>query len=149
MNTWHWLTVGLVGIGMIPAPWLLDRLGLWLEERGWLYYRNRKPTSSPMSAWVGMQQFIEPGVKHVVQVGQEHLSEEDAAAKKESIMANLLASLDAMPVNGEEVRFYLTQAKGEGLDWRMLYEGAVQIQLAARPDRADLIPPLDDAAPPE
>jgi hypothetical protein len=41
-----------VAIGLVAAFVSLDRLCLWLEDRGWLYYRRKKPTSSPMSAWV-------------------------------------------------------------------------------------------------
>ena len=147
MNVWHWLIVGLAGLGLIPAIWLLDRLGLWLEDRGWLYYRKKKPTTSSMSAWVGLQQFIEPGVKHVVQMGQERRVGDDEAGRKERLLANVLASLEAMPLNCEEIRTYLTLAKREGLDWKELYEEAVQIQASARPERADLIPTTDDVAP--
>jgi hypothetical protein len=147
MNAWQWLISGLVGIGLVPALWLLDRLGLWLEDRGWLYYRKKKPTSSSTSAWIGMQQFIEPGVKHVVQIGQDRRSEEDETARKERILANLLASLDAMPANRAAIRFELIQANREGLDWRMLYEEAVKIQRSTRPERGNLIPPVDDVAP--
>jgi hypothetical protein len=149
MNAWHWMIVGLAGIGLLPALWLLDRLGLWLEDRGWLYYRKKKPTTSSMSAWVGLQQFIEPGVKHVVQMGQERRIEDDQAGRKERLLANLLASLEAMPPNREEIRTYLTLAKREDLDWKELYEEAMQIQASARPERADLIPTWDDVAPVE
>jgi hypothetical protein len=147
MNTWHWLTIGLVGIGLIPALWLLDRLGLWLEDRGWLYYRRKKPSSSAMSAWVAMQQFIEPGVNHVVQIGEENRSEDDEAARNEKVLANLLASLDATPVNCEEIRAYLAVAKRASLDWKKVYDEAVKLQRSARPDRADHIPQIEDVAP--
>jgi hypothetical protein len=149
MNAWHWMIVGLAGIGLLPALWLLDRLGLWLEDRGWLYYRKIKPTTSAMSAWVGLQQFIEPGVKHVVQMGQERRSEDDEAGRKERLLANVLASLDAIPLNREEIRTYLTLAKREGIDWKALYQEAAKIQGSARPEQADLIPTRDDVAPVE
>src|SRR5262249_8623654 len=60
MAAWSWLLWGLVAIGAVAVVYGLHRLGLWLEERGWLYYRNKRPSSSPMSAFVAMQQFIEP-----------------------------------------------------------------------------------------
>jgi hypothetical protein len=149
MTAWHWLlwplAVGVVVLGLYG----LDRFCLWLEDRGWLYYRKKKPSSSPMSAWVAMQQFLEPGVKHVVHVGQERRSEGDEAAGKERLVANLLASLDATPVNPEEIRVYLAIAKEKGIDWRKLYDEAVQVQRAVRADRVDLIPPLADVAPQE
>jgi hypothetical protein len=147
MNGWHWLIVVVAGIALIPALRLLDRLGLWLEEKGWLYYRKKKPTSSPLSFWVGMQQFIDPGVKHVVQVAEERRVEDDQTGRKERILAYILANLDAMPVNREEIRFYLIQAMRDGLDWKGLYEEAVQIQRAARPEQANFIPPIDDVRP--
>jgi hypothetical protein len=52
-----------------------------------------------------------------------------------------------MPVNPEEVRLYLAIARGKGIDWQKLYEEAVRVQLAARPDRAELIPPLENVIP--
>jgi hypothetical protein len=149
MSVWAWLIVGLLAIGLIPALWLLDRLGLWLEDRGWLYYRKKKPRSSPMSAWVAAQQFIEPGVKHVVQVSQERRNEGNQGADRDRLLANILAAMDATPVNPEETRFYLVIAKREGLDWEELFEEAVRVQRSARPDRVDLIPRLEDVAPRE
>src|SRR5262249_40340946 len=97
--------------------------------------------------WVAMQQFIEPGVKHVAQISQERRSEGDEEADKDRLLANILASLDATPVNPEEVRLYLVIAKRKGLDWKDVFEEAVRVQRSARPDRADLIPPLEDVAP--
>jgi hypothetical protein len=147
MPVWAWLIIGLLAVGVIPALWLLDRLGLWLEDRGWLYYRKKKPSSSPMSAWVAAQQFIESGVKHVVQVSQERRNEGNQGADRDRLLANILAALDATPVNPEEIRLYLVIAKREGLDWKELFEEAVRVQRSARPDRVDLIPRLEDVAP--
>jgi hypothetical protein len=147
--SWYWLLWGLPVVGLVAALYGLDRLCLSLEDRGWLYYRRKKPSSSPMSAWVAMQHFLEPGVKHVVHAGQERRSEDVEEAGKERLLANLLASLDATPVNLEEIRLYLAIAKGKGLDWRNLYDQAVRVQLAARPDCAGSIPPFEDVMPEE
>jgi hypothetical protein len=148
MEGWHLLVGGLAVLGVVAALYGLDRLGLWLEDRGWLYYRRKKPSSSPASCWVAMQRLVEPGVKHVAHVGQERHGE-DAEAKKERVMAALLACLDATPVNKEEVRLCLTAARRQGLDWRGLYEEAVRLQRSARPDLAPGLPSPDDVAPPE
>jgi hypothetical protein len=67
MEFWHWLEWLALAVGSVAALFGLDRLGLWLEDRGWLYYRRRKPTRSPMSGFLAMQQFIEPGIRHVVE----------------------------------------------------------------------------------
>jgi hypothetical protein len=144
MSGWLWFVVVLLGIAVLPAVWLLDRLGLWLEQQGWLYYWNKQPTSSPMSAWVALQQAIEPGVKQVVHVSEERESQEE---RNEKLLANLLAALDAQPVNLDEVRLYLTQARRAGIDWKALYDEAVRVQQAARRERAGLLPSVQDVAP--
>lgn len=85
MATWHWLIVGLVALlvalSLVPVLRLLERLWLWLEKRDWLHYRNEKPTGSSMSAWGALQQFVEPGVRHVIQVKQRQ-NEEDQEARR-------------------------------------------------------------------
>ena len=141
MESWHWGVWPALAIAIVAALFGLDRLGLWLEERGWLYYRRKKPTSSPMSALVAMQQAIEPGVKHVVEVKHHQRSEKEKAAGKERLLAMLVEVLKSSPVNVEAVRLYLVAAKEMGLDWQALYEGA---SMAAGGTR---LPPLDDVAP--
>ena len=37
---------GLIVVGGLGAVYGLHRLGLWLEKRGWLFYKHKKPTSS-------------------------------------------------------------------------------------------------------
>ncbi len=147
MDFWQWLTWGAAAIGIIAILIGLDRLCLWLEDRGWLYYRRKKPTSSPMSALVAMQQFIDPGVMHVVEVRHKKRSETDIEADKERILAMLIEILQSTPVDGEAVRFYLSSAKNLGLDWRALYEQAVQAALHEAPNRASLLPSLATVAP--
>src|SRR5262249_7794473 len=114
MSGWHWLLVGLAVVAVVPGLWLLDRLGLWLEDRGLLFYRRRKPSSSPISSLVAMQQFLEPGVQHVIQAGQERRVEDAEGANRRRLLACLLAALQETPVNPEVVRVYLAQARREG-----------------------------------
>lgn len=147
MAFWNWLLWSLVGIGGVAALYGLDRLGLWLEQRGWLYYRKKRPSSSPMNAWVAMHQFIEPGVTHVVQARQKRRSKSEEGDAKAWLLATLSALLEANPVNAEEIRRCLTLAKGEGMDWRKLYEEAARIHQACQPDRSDLVPPLEAVTP--
>ena len=149
MALWQWLVGALIVLGLFSALFWLNRFCLWLEDRGWLYYRRKKPGSSAASAWVAMQQFIEPGVKHVVQIKQERRSEEDEEADKERVLANLSATLDAIPINPEVVRYYLSVAQRAGLDWKSLYEEAVQIRRSRRRDSDALIPSPEEVAPVE
>jgi hypothetical protein len=63
------------------------------------------------------------------------------------VLANLRDGLRATPVNREVIRAYLQAADRQGLEWRRLYNEAVQTELTERPDRAALIPPLEEVAP--
>jgi hypothetical protein len=148
MGLWHCLIGLLALLAVAAALFGLDRLGRWLEDRGWLYYRRKRPSSSPLGAWVALQQFIEPTVRHVYEVGQEY-REEDAEARRDGLLATLLDCLDATPIHPEAVRVCLTLARRGGLDWKALYEEAVRGQQAARPERAELLPRVEDVAPPD
>jgi hypothetical protein len=88
----------------------------WLEDRGYLYYRRKKPEGSPAAMWVGLQQFIEPGVRHET------------------------------AVKAEQVRLYLAAAQQAGLDWTEMYAEAVRRHLSAHPERATVMPPREDVA---
>lgn len=74
MNIWIALFWGLMLVGSAAAIYGLHRFCLWLEERGWLYYKHKKPTSSPASCFVAFQQVIEPQAKHVLQIKDEKRS---------------------------------------------------------------------------
>lgn len=51
---------------------LLDRLFLYMEGRGWIYYRRKKPSSSALSnACLEVQQLLEPSKKYVMQVKKD------------------------------------------------------------------------------
>jgi hypothetical protein len=149
MSVWHWLAGALALAGAVATLYGLDRLGLWLESRGWLYYRHRKPTSSPASAWVALHQLIEPGVRHAREVREQRPAEGDEEASRRWLAANLRAALGAAVVNVEEVRSCLALAKRGGLDWERLYEEAVQEVVLARPESAGLLPPAGAVAPPD
>jgi len=50
----------------------LDRLFLYLESRGWIYYRKKKPSPGSVgNAFLEIQQFLEPSKKYVVQIKKE------------------------------------------------------------------------------
>ncbi len=145
MSPWHLILGVLALVGLVGLLYGLDRLGLWLEDRGWLYYRKKKPQSSPMGMWVGLQQAIEPRVKHVQEVGQHRRQEEEGP--KEKLRACLRDCLEAEPVDREKIRCYLAYAQDRGWDWDRLYQEAVDQFLASRPDRESQIPSPEDVAP--
>ena len=58
-------------LGGLAALYLLHRLGLWLEERGWLYYKYQKPGRSAGSCFTALQEVLEPPIQHVLHVEEE------------------------------------------------------------------------------
>jgi hypothetical protein len=144
ISFWQWLAIGLAAVGLGFLLWGLDRLGLWLEARGWLYYRKKQPTSSPMSALFALQKVIEPQVEHVIVAKDQKRRD---AGSDGLVLANLRDALRATPVNREAIRAYLEAADRQGLDWRRLYNEAVHAELTQRPDRAAFILPLEEVAP--
>jgi hypothetical protein len=76
------LLVKILSIAVVIVVGLicLDRLCLYLERHGWLYYRRTKPTGGAVSSmFLEMQSFIDPSTKHVI----EHRKEEETEAKSE------------------------------------------------------------------
>ncbi len=56
--------------------YLLHRLALWLESRGWLYYINRKPPRPSLgNAFLELGMMIEPETKHLLEIRREEKSE--------------------------------------------------------------------------
>jgi hypothetical protein len=80
MTTWHILLIILAALAVLPALYGVHRLCLWLEQRGWLYYRNRRPSSSPASCLVALHQFLEPPVQHVQEVKEHKDTEQTSKA---------------------------------------------------------------------
>ena len=67
----------------IVGIFALDRLGLYLERRGLLFYRHKKPSSSAAGCFVAAQKFIEPGMEHVINVKESDEKHEDESGDPE------------------------------------------------------------------
>jgi hypothetical protein len=65
------IVAGLVGL------YLLHRLALYLEARGYLYYRHRKPTPGGVPPFLPLQSIVEPQVEHLLEA-QNHLPEQSS-----------------------------------------------------------------------
>jgi hypothetical protein len=102
-------------------------------------------------ALLGLQQFLEPSVEHILQaqnVEQKEEEDDDGLGDdEEAIRSDLAEALGRSPVDVEEVRRHLATAARTGLDWRALYEQAVDDELRERPYRAPSIPPAGRVAP--
>ncbi len=81
MDTWTilwWIGCIVGGAGGIYA---LHRLALHLEERGHLYYVNKKPKGSAIGSFVALQRALEPQIQHVIRVTEEtHLHGEEGGS---------------------------------------------------------------------
>ena len=67
----------LWGTGALLALLAFDRLFLWMERRGWIYYR--KKSSSPRSvggAFLEIQSLLEPSKKYVIEIEKEEKKEQ-------------------------------------------------------------------------
>lgn len=70
----------------IVALYLLDQLGLWLERKGWLYYRHSKPTAGTCGAALQeLNALLLPSNRHVIEIKQNEAiykkSEADAPSE--------------------------------------------------------------------
>jgi len=69
---------------------IADRLCLWLERKGWLYYRNSKTSGGFIgSALLELQNIVNPSTRHTIEMKQnvtisKH-NENDDASKKDFI----------------------------------------------------------------
>jgi len=56
----------------------LHRLALWAEDRGWIYYKRRKATTSALgSAFLEVQSLLEPEKQQLAEVQKAERVEED------------------------------------------------------------------------
>jgi len=58
---------------------ILDQCGLWLERRGHLYWRKKKPKNTgDANALIELASFFNPGAKHQIVIEEEaELTEEN------------------------------------------------------------------------
>ena len=56
----------------------LHGLALWMERRGWIYYAKRRASGGALaSAILELQQFAQPGTKHILEMKRESRAEQD------------------------------------------------------------------------
>jgi hypothetical protein len=82
VSTWMmvgWVLVVALGLGALYG---LHRLGLWMEERGYIYYLHKKPKGgSAIGSLIAFQRAIEPRAEYVIQAEQvnQDIDEEGAS----------------------------------------------------------------------
>lgn len=58
-------------LGLVVVLFVLDRLALWAESRGWIYWRRSPPSGSAAgNALMSVAGIFEPGKQHAVEEQQ-------------------------------------------------------------------------------
>jgi hypothetical protein len=71
MSTGLWVVAG------VAAMYALDRLALWMEDRGWIHYRKKHGSSGTLSsAFLELEALLEPTKRHVVEIKRRDESEQ-------------------------------------------------------------------------
>lgn len=61
----------IITIEIALALYLLNKLGLWLERKGWIYYRHKKPTSGILGNTLQeLNALLLPSDRHVIELKQ-------------------------------------------------------------------------------
>jgi hypothetical protein len=77
------LLSAFVAVGIVAGFYALHRLGLWMEDRGYIYYWHKKPKGGggAVGSFVAFQRMIEPQAEHVIHVSRvNHLAGDEAAS---------------------------------------------------------------------
>lgn len=60
--TWLWWVLGLLAAGVV-----IDRLAVWAERRGWIYWRSRRAESGGGGPFHDVFTLFQPSHQHVVE----------------------------------------------------------------------------------
>jgi len=72
--------MALVVVVVAASLYLIDRALLWAEQRGWIYWRRRKASSTSVgSAMLSVHSILEPDKRHVVEERQRQDADIDLA----------------------------------------------------------------------
>jgi len=82
----------IVLFAAVPTLYGLHRLGLYLENRGLIYYWHKKPTGG--SAYNPLLELVQPQIRHVIEVSQQRLGNEADREGASPLRATSGASLD-------------------------------------------------------
>ena len=72
-----WLPFLLVA-AFVAAAFVIDRILLWMERRGWIFYRTIHADPKNIGpAFLEIQRILEPGARHVQEEKLQQREEED------------------------------------------------------------------------
>jgi hypothetical protein len=66
-----WILVAIAGLI------LMDQLLLWVEKKGWIYYRKTRSKSSAAGGAMMGGNVFDPGVRHLEEAVEQHIIEDE------------------------------------------------------------------------
>lgn len=74
------VTIILIAAGAAALLFGLDRLLLWMEGRGWIYYRRRKASPSSLgNAFLEIQSMVEPSRQLAIEAREDRKEQQEGA----------------------------------------------------------------------
>jgi hypothetical protein len=73
--------IAVIALLVIAGLYALHRLALWMERRGWIYYKKSGSSGTRTTAFLSVQALIEPDKQHIV---EERIRRQDDADRTES-----------------------------------------------------------------
>ena len=77
-----WIILVGAALAVIGVLVVVDRLGLWAERRGWIYWRRARPEQIGRAVLGGLQQFVEPEIRHVIEAREQERATIDVVDRK-------------------------------------------------------------------
>jgi hypothetical protein len=71
-----------IGLSIAGVLFLVDRLGLWMERKGWLYYRYEKPKGGMGNALQEFNAFLNPSARHTLELKNKDKKQRDDQGDK-------------------------------------------------------------------
>lgn len=91
--------VGIIAVLLLVFA--IDRLGLFAERRGWVYWRDRnRPAGTSAGVFGEMQSFLSPAYRHVVEEQhRQQTSRQDHSTGAPPLGIDLDTGTAALPVS--------------------------------------------------
>ncbi|MDR3719439.1 MAG: hypothetical protein P4K98_11595 [Bryobacteraceae bacterium] len=72
------MSLVLWGIALAAGLYGLHRLALWMESRGWIYYKKKHASAGTLSAaFLEIQAIAQPEKKYVLEMRRDQRAERD------------------------------------------------------------------------
>ncbi len=83
------MKLAIIALAIIFSGVLLHLLALWMERKGWIYYKHNKPSSNALgNAFLEVQSILEPNKKHIIEVKKEDKKQNEEAGDEPDDVEN-------------------------------------------------------------